>query len=117
MSIYKPDYWILVLFESEDYGKTYKILASWNGGFTHGNSWKLSSGVESFELLENNVYESKQTTGSVYMLNPSSEHISVLIGEMFETFSDQIAGFGSLIQVNVKDVKSYLQDKNVKTRN
>ena len=44
MSIYSPDKWVVFKIQYE--GEViYKIFATWYGGYTAGDSWKLNSGV------------------------------------------------------------------------
>jgi len=40
---YMPDEWELVFLDTEE--KHYRIFASWYGGFSIGDSWKLNSGI------------------------------------------------------------------------
>ena len=44
MSVYQPDNWIIVELPNNT---GYKILAGWSGGYLHGNSWRLNSGIKS----------------------------------------------------------------------
>lgn len=92
MSTYQPDSWKIVVIDSAKYGKIYKVLASWYGGFTTGDSWKLSSGIESVEITEGEygkIYTMPQSSGSVYVLNQNSEHISGIMGNVFRSFADE----------------------------
>ena len=43
---YFPDKWIIVkaVLPSETF---YRVFASWSGGYTHGDSWKMNSGITS----------------------------------------------------------------------
>jgi hypothetical protein len=68
MTNYSPDSWVPLLLES-DQGKIYKILAGWRGGFTQGDSWKLSSGIESISVQQRDGYRvltMPQYSGSTY---------------------------------------------------
>ena len=49
MSTYTPDSWVIVKIQSEKYGTIYKVLAGWSGSYLYGASWKLSSGIVTFE--------------------------------------------------------------------
>lgn len=45
MSDYRPDKWVIL--ECALNGETtYKVLATWYGGFAAGDQWKLNSGIE-----------------------------------------------------------------------
>lgn len=83
---YEPDSWAIVLIESEEHGKVYKVLASWYGGFTQGDSWKLSSGIESVSF-KGDHYTMPQSSGSVYILHKNNEHISGIMGSVFSSFA------------------------------
>jgi len=65
MSDYNPDKWVMLKIESE-FGITYKILASWYGGYANGDSWKLSSGTVSMIPRGDTLYEFPQHSGSTY---------------------------------------------------
>ena len=89
MSTYTPDAWVPVLLESEQYGKVYKVLAGWYGGFAGSDSWKLSSGVESISVSEDGtVLTMPQSSGSTYIASKQT-HVSLLMGTVFESFEKQ----------------------------
>jgi hypothetical protein len=88
MNTYHPDSWKIVVIDSAKHGKVYKVLASWYGGFVQGDSWKLSSGIESVSY-ENGIYTMPQSSGSVYMLHENCEHISGIMGGVFSSFAKQ----------------------------
>lgn len=70
MSTYKPDRWVIVKISSDD-NTHYRVFASWAGGYTSGDSWKLSSGCEGCEINEEGSYDLPQTSGSNYVLRPT----------------------------------------------
>lgn len=73
MSEYSPDGWVVL--EINDENETYyKIFGSWMGGFTDGDSWRLSSGSE-LSLLEvrEKLYSWPQSSGSIYTLTKSGQ--------------------------------------------
>lgn len=86
MAEYYPDSWKLVKIQSESYGTIYKVLASWYGGFAGANSWKLSSGCESV-VVDGDTITIPQESGSTYILNKDSEHLSSMIGSVFDSFA------------------------------
>jgi hypothetical protein len=90
MSEYTPDSWKLVKLVSPKHGTIYKVLASWYGGFTQGNSWKLSSGVESVSI-EGDLITLPQSSGSVYVLHKNNEHISSMMHCVYASFQEDIA--------------------------
>lgn len=64
MSEYKPDRWIMIRIQNEDQ-VVYKVFGCWYGGYLHGDSWKLNSGVTSVTETEN-AYQFAGASGSVY---------------------------------------------------
>lgn len=102
MNEYTPDYWILLKVSPNNNKEPfYRILASWSGGYLYGDSWKLSSGVETFESSpDGEQFISEQTSGSVYILNRRRECISVLISSVLQTYVKQMVGYGTIEQVS-----------------
>jgi len=89
MSTYTPDSWVPVLIESEEHGKIYKVLASWYGGYTGSDHWKLSSGIESITVSEDgSTLTMPQASGSIYIVGRDI-HVSMLIGSMLASFEKQ----------------------------
>ena len=76
MNTYAPDTWSILLFDSPTYGKIHKVFGGWYGGFTQGDSWKLSSGMKDL-VDEGDFYSSLQESGSIYQLYKNSEKLSV----------------------------------------
>lgn len=65
MALNVPDKWVVLRIVDEDGTSTDKVLASYYGGFTGSNSWKLSSGTkEAFEFED--YYEFHQHSGAIY---------------------------------------------------
>ena len=84
MSTYYPDCWVLCRIESNvDPGESghdhfhYRVLAGWYGGYTGGDSWKLSSGLENnVTVNEDGAYVLPQTSGSIYIAYPTAYRTS-----------------------------------------
>lgn len=72
MSKYTPDRWVMVKTNFND-TQYYKILASWYGGYTGSDSWKLSSGTTNSEFdKKTDRYHFPQVSKSEYMCNKST---------------------------------------------
>lgn len=65
MSTYTPDRWVIVKIQKEGSEAYYRVFAGWYGGYTHGDSWKLSSGIEK-SVDCGDYYEFHNTSGSIY---------------------------------------------------
>ena len=98
MTKHTPDSWVVVKLQSEQHGTIYKILAGWSGSYLYGSSWKLSSGILTFED-KGNSYESLQDSGSTYVLHKNGERMSVLTAQMLSSFELQLQGTDATIEV------------------
>jgi hypothetical protein len=64
MSDYRPDRWTVLRIHAP--GQViYKVFASWSGGYTGSDSWKLNSGITRATLVEDS-WEFDGSSGSVY---------------------------------------------------
>lgn len=61
---YYPDKWMLVKATDGDH-VCYKVFASFYGGFTSGQSWKLNSGIDKVEVVDDH-YLFHGRSGSIY---------------------------------------------------
>ena len=95
---YTPDSWVIVKIQSEKYETIYKVLAGWSGSYLYGASWKLSSGIVTFED-KGEHYESLQDSGSTYILYKSSERMSAIVASTFASFEEQLKGNDGTIEV------------------
>lgn len=64
MSEYTPDRWCVLLITAPGV-KIYKVFASWSGGYTGSDSWKLNSGITRATLVKDR-WEFDGSSGSVY---------------------------------------------------
>ncbi len=111
MSACTPDRWVLVEITSKEHGKIRKILAGWYGGFAGSDSWKLSSGICTFED-RGDFYESLQESGSIYRLYKASEGFTGLTAGLFKHWSLQVQEQGCTIQqVDVKSTLVGIKEK------
>jgi len=62
---YIPDAWVVITIKDKDKEPIYKILSGWYGGYTTGDSWRLSSGIIKYTEFEN-YYKIINLSGSVY---------------------------------------------------
>lgn len=47
MTTYTPDCWTVISINGSN--PHYRVLAGWGGGYLHGTSWKLNSGITRVE--------------------------------------------------------------------
>jgi hypothetical protein len=49
---YYPDYWQVISIQKEDCKPIYKVFATFVGGYTQGDEWRLNSGIVSVERVK-----------------------------------------------------------------
>ena len=106
MKTYTPDTWSILLFDSPTYGKIFKVFGGWYGGFTQGDSWKLSSGMKDL-VDEGDFYSSMQESGSIYQLYKNSEKLSGYQLGIFAGWVEQMKEKGG--SAVIVDAKGYPQ--------
>lgn len=103
MQTYEPDTWVILLFDYPDYGKVHKVFAGWYGGYTQGDSWKLSSGIKTF-VNEGKFYSSLQESGSTYNLYKQAEKLSGYQHGLLNVWGEQLDEVqGSVLVVDSLD--------------
>ena len=90
MSNYYPDKWVLVELNSSEYGTITKVLASWSGSYTNGDSWKLSSGVVKI-IKTDSGYEFINNSGSIYFCSAGMYGMTMYTSSIYQNFVDQIS--------------------------
>jgi hypothetical protein len=110
-STYTPDHWAIIKLTIKATGKYYfRIMAGWSGSYMYGSSWKLSSGVVTFDDCETH-WNSKQSSGSIYRLMKQSEGWTPI---MHETYMGLMANLGiELEQVLVDDFVEFIRNNPV----
>lgn len=82
-----PDGWVGLKIRD-----VYKIFCSWSGGYLHGDSWRMNSGTEDIEEIENSSsVKIKGYSGSVYVCNKFNYgDISVYNSSVLKNFLAQL---------------------------
>lgn len=62
---YNPNYWQVVKITSPEQVVLYKVYATWTGGWTVGDSWKMNSGIVKVTEVDDMI-EFHGYSGSVY---------------------------------------------------
>lgn len=102
---YSPDYWVIVRISGSKVPETYyRVLAGWYGGFAHGDSWKLSSGIERL-IRKEGYYEAYNASGSVYMLCDGNERMSHLTGSVYGGYQFNNPEEFCLERIDLKELK------------
>ncbi len=63
---YHPDYWVVIKLTNKSTNDIhYRVFASWSGGYLHGSSWKINSGITEVKSGKDHWYF-YGGSGSVY---------------------------------------------------
>jgi hypothetical protein len=103
MSTYTPDTWQILKFQrgSEIH---YKVFAGWYGGYTGGDSWKLSSGIVSVKQYSDH-YEFTNYSGSIYICYLACNKLSGYQHSVLNYWETDLNGTGAVVEiVPVKDI-------------
>lgn len=66
-----PDKWIILKFTKSSGEITYKVFANWAGGYLDGDRWRLNSGIERIEEIDDH-YLIYGYSGSCYKCRKNS---------------------------------------------
>jgi hypothetical protein len=69
-----PDKWMLVRVKGET--PHWRIFATWSGGYLHGDSWRLNSGVRSVEVKDE-WFDFHGFSGSVYRCSKTAYGVNL----------------------------------------
>lgn len=98
MTVYTPDYWKIVEFDSEAYGKIQKVFGTWTGCYTEGSSWKLSSGNVSL-VVDGDYYVVVQESGSEYRLHRTANGVHWSWEHLLDHFAETAMYGGAKFRV------------------
>lgn len=88
MNEYTPDGWQILRIKYED-EVIHKVLADWGGGYLHGASWKLSSGVTKIEETPDE-YTITNFSGSVYHCRKTGQQLHMIGLGMLANFQKEL---------------------------
>jgi hypothetical protein len=96
-----PDRWTVLRIHAT--GQIiYKVFASWSGGYTGSDSWKLNSGIVRATLVEDR-WEFDGSSGSVYSCHKDSYGTNGYGGHVLNGLLEQAKKQGIQIDVLSKD--------------
>lgn len=95
-----PDNWVILEISADQEPVFYKVLAGWYGGYLHGDSWALNSGIESV-TIEDNYYDFKGYSGSVYRCGKDYEQLRMNIAGVLQTLKERFKDKIKVVPVEV----------------
>lgn len=97
MSTYNPDLWMVVKITNGE-KHHYRVFGSWSGGYLHGDSWKLNSGITK-ATLEDGVYHFDGSSGSVYECRKNSYGATGWCWGVINNIIENSAKDGTIVEV------------------
>ena len=86
--MYIPDKWAVIKLTKQE-EVLYKVAASFCGGYTHGDSWKINSGIVSVEETETH-YDFIGYSGSTYRCRKGSYGVSMLTASVLKNLEESL---------------------------
>jgi len=105
MSDYYPDRWAIVHITSKDHPPIDKVVGSFYGNFTGGDSWRMNSGIERVVETEN-VYEVHGYSGSVYYCKKGCQGMSAYTEMVMNNLATLLEedGLGMMRVIDIKEL-------------
>lgn len=85
---YEPDKWVIVRCTNGS-DVVDKVLGSWFGSFTDGESWRLSSGIVDIQEFPDR-YEIENYSGSVYNCPKGAEGMTDYAAQTLKSFQSKL---------------------------
>ena len=82
-----PDRWVMIKINHTS-ENIYKILASWYGGYTQGDIWRMNSSVVNVEE-DGDFYNFYGFSGSVYRCHKNAYGMTAYASSILEKFQDR----------------------------
>ena len=97
MANYTPDKWVVIKITHTE-GTVYKVFASWYGGYTGGDSWKLNSGITRVEE-ENDCYVFAGSSGSTYTCRKEHYGTNLYGHSVLSNIIENAVGSGVTVEI------------------
>lgn len=82
----KPDRWVIVEVVTEE-ARYFKVLATWYGGYVYGDSWKLSSNIQS-QVFEDDYWNFYTASGNHYKCHKDSYGMGNYTHQVFTSWKN-----------------------------
>lgn len=99
MSTYHPDRWAIMELTAVQ-GVHHRVIATWYGGFTGSDSWKISSGIEGC-VLKDDIYSMLQTSGSTYECHTEGYGMGGYTGSIYHHYEEQAKNSNSELAIRL----------------
>lgn len=101
MKVYSetPDRWVILKISDG----VYKVLAGWYGGYLHGDSWRLNSGIVKVEE-DGDYYLFHGKSGSTYKCHKDAKGFTGYTSQVLENLITKSEGVAVIEVVGVEDI-------------
>ena len=105
MSDYTPDKWAIVHITSKDHPPIDKVVGSWYGNFTGGDSWRMNSGIERVADA-GDFYHIYGYSGSIYHCRKDAQGMSAYTEMVMNNMATQLeeGGLGMMKVIDIKEI-------------
>ena len=101
-----PENWVLIKIQPKGEPVGFKVLGSWRGGYLYGDSWRINSGISSYESHKD-YYIFHGYSGSKYKCFKTHERASGIMIPLL----DELSKLGASL-INVKEFKDEFINSN-----
>lgn len=99
---YEPESWVIVKISPANKEPYYRVLAGWSGSYLYGSSWKMNSGITSFEELED-CYIFYGFSGSSYKCYKTAERLNGMMAMVLGNIIDKNSEVCSVEYVSIEE--------------
>lgn len=100
MNDYTPDNWVVLKIQNN--GETlYKVLAGWSGGYLHGDSWRMNSGITKATIGSKHVVF-EGASGSQYRCHRDRYRLTMANSGVYNQLKEQ---FGDAVELMPQDTE------------
>lgn len=95
--MYQPNKWLIIKITGVD--PHYKVFATWSGGYTTSDSWRMNSGIiKAYQEDEFIIFEG--SSGSKYKCHKNSYGINIWGSNVLQQYIDRSEGKISIMDEN-----------------
>lgn len=109
MTEYAPDRWVILHITSDTEPPIRRVFAGWIGGYIHGDSWKLSSGIIQTDEFKDR-YEFINHSGSKYICYKTCHGLSSYMASMLQHWISLTPGDDN-VKINMEMIYAYPEKK------
>lgn len=91
------DNWVIVKITRPE-GVVHKVLAGFHGGYLHGDSWRMNSGILKVER-EGDYFLFHGQSGSIYVCHKDAQRLSGATAGIYDSLVKQAAEKNIIVEI------------------